>query len=280
MGIQDLATWLRCPHCGRDLDPVAPLTLSCSQGHSFDVNRRGQVNLLGPKPAVIGDTAAMLASRDQFLDAGHYGTIRDALVTALTAHIAPLEREPRIIDAGCGTGYYLEGVLSALQGPTSALGFDVSPLAVLRTLRRTDGGCSGLVADTWSPLPLRSGTADALYTVFAPRNLTEFHRTLTPNGVLIVVVPTAHHLRELRTHAAQALDVPAEKAARLIEEAAALFIHTKTTLVEYAIDLVASEAAELVRMGPAGHHRSEEQLRAIPGGQATVSINVVSFVSR
>lgn len=279
MGIQELAAWLRCPHCNQDLGAAAPLALSCPDGHSFDVNRRGYVNLVGPKPAFSGDTAAMLDSRELFLDAGHYLPVRDALVGALSMHFSPLGHAPRIIDAGCGTGYYLQGALLGLQRAIG-LGFDVSPGAVQRTVRRTQGAAGGLVADTWSPLPLRTGIADALVAVFAPRNLPEFHRVLSDGGVLIVVVPTGRHLHELRTQDGQALDVPAEKAERLIAEAAALFTHSETTQLEYTVELAAAEAAELVRMGPAGHHRSEEQLLAIPGGRATVSVDVVRFLAR
>ena len=282
MVIQELAEWLRCPLCGDDLSPHLALTLSCRNGHSFDVNKRGYVSLLGPKPMFRGDTAAMLDSRDLFLDAGHYQPVREALVESLRAHftVAPTDgRSPRIVDAGCGTGYYVEGVL-ALIPDAHTLGFDVSPLAVQRTVRRTQGACSGLVADTWAPIPLRSGVAEALYTVFAPRNLPEFHRALAPGGTLIVIVPTARHLQELRAVAGQALDVPADKAERLVADGAQLFTHCETTSLEYAIELRSSESAELVRMGPAGHHRSEEQLRAVPSVSATVSIDVVRFMKR
>lgn len=246
MSIADLADWLRCPHCGAPLTDAAQLTIRCSAGHAFDANKRGYINLVAANDRMTGDDAAMLDARDAFLGAGHFEPIRDALAAAVPA------AAERLVDAGCGTGYYLAGVLASAGGGTRALAFDLSPEAVRRTVRAT--GASGLVADTWRPLPLRDGCADALITVFAPRNLPEFHRILDADGRLIVVVPSGTHLHELRADG-RALSVPADKAERLQEEAASLFDLIGVERVAYAMDLDGSAIEQLLGMGPAAHHR-------------------------
>jgi 23S rRNA (guanine745-N1)-methyltransferase len=247
MTMASLAEWLRCPHCGSPLTDAAPLTLRCENAHAFDANKRGYVNLVAANDRMTGDDAAMLDARDAFLGAGHYEPIRDALAAAV-----PTATE-RIVDAGCGTGYYLAGVLGSTgNSDTRALGFDLSPEAVRRTVRAT--GSDGVVADTWRPLPLRDGCADAVITVFAPRNLPEFHRILRPDGRLSVVVPSGTHLRELRADG-RALDVPADKAERLQEEASSLFDVIGVERVAYAMELDGAAVEQLLGMGPAARHR-------------------------
>ncbi|SDS76397.1 putative RNA methyltransferase [Microterricola viridarii] len=283
MTLHTLAEWLRCPQCAEPLQAREPLALACPAGHSFDVNKRGFVNLVPGGSRMIGDSPAMLDARASFLGAGHFGPVRAALVAAAGAGAAPR----RIVDAGCGTGYYLDGLLT--PGTTSsALAMDISPHAVARAVRGgrallegSDGAVDGLVADIWRPLPLRDASADLLFTVFAPRNLPEFHRALAPSGRLVVVVPTARHIRQLR-EAGQALDIPAEKAERLQAEAAPLFTAVGRAAVEYDIVVSPADAARLVGMGPSAHHSGAE---ADAGADAadmtvTVSVDVLSFVPR
>ncbi|MET0976338.1 MAG: putative RNA methyltransferase [Leifsonia sp.] len=265
----DLSGWLACPHCRQDLESVAPLTLRCASGHSFDVNKRGYVNLVPSTDRMIGDTAAMLDARDAFLGAGHYAPILNALSAAVPADAA------RIIDAGCGTGHYLAGVLAGRDTASAALAFDLSPEAVRRAVRTT--GAAGLVADTWAPLPIRDATADALITVFAPRNLPEFHRVLRQDGTLVVVVPSADHLRELRADG-RALDVPADKAERLQSDAGALFDPLGVERVQYRMHLSPADVEALLGMGPSAHHRAGDSPTTAEA--VTVSVDVVRLQRR
>ena len=51
MGIEAAAGLLACPLCRSTLG-VTDLALSCAQGHSYDLARKGYANLLGgPEPA-------------------------------------------------------------------------------------------------------------------------------------------------------------------------------------------------------------------------------------
>ena len=247
MSLQTLSEWLRCPVCFSALSPREPLTLVCPAGHSFDVNKRGFITLLRSR-GLIGDSADMLDAREAFLGAGWYAPLRDAVATLAVSG------SPRsIIDIGCGTGYYLGGVLA--QAPEAhALAVDISPAAVARTVRsneRTDG----LVADVWSPLPIRDGSADVILNVFAPRNTAEFARVLRPGGLLVVVIPQSTHLRELRD-AGLALGVHDDKDVLLVESLAAHFSVESRQRISTGLSLTPTEVAALVGMGPSAHHQS------------------------
>ena len=257
MTIDSLAAWLRCPVCTERLEPVERLTLGCAAGHRFDVNKRGYVTLVAGNSGLSGDSAEMLASRERVLESGLYSPI--------AAVLAELGVGQAVLDAGAGTGYYLRAMLAANPG-AHGLAMDLSPAAVAHAVRPGPGTpesgalepvIDGLVADIWQPLPIRDGVCDVILNVFAPRNLAEFHRVLRPGGSLLVVVPHAEHLAELRA-GGRMLDVPPDKAGTVIDAAAPLFALGEQRTVRETIPLTAEVADALVGMGPSAHHRRSE----------------------
>ena len=96
-------TLLVCPLCEHPLERGAK-TWRCLKGHSFDVAREGYVNLLPVQhknSREPGDDLQMVTARREFLHAGHYQPLRDAMLEAL----APLGARS-LLDIGCGEGYY------------------------------------------------------------------------------------------------------------------------------------------------------------------------------
>ncbi|PJJ55071.1 putative RNA methyltransferase [Compostimonas suwonensis] len=278
-----LAGWLRCPSCAQPLEPLGELGLGCVNGHRFDVNRRGYVTLLGPREAVVGDSAAMLDARDRFLIGGHYAPISAMIDAVLRDALMPAEGRPeRAIDLGCGTGHYLAGVV-AQRPASSALAVDLSPAAVARTVRRFRGGSAvepvvdGLVANTWRPLPIRDGAATLLLNVFAPRNPAEFHRILEPAGALLVVIPRPEHLQELRA-AGRVLGIGDDKHSQLVASLDAFFELEESRPVEFVAELTAAQIDDLIGMGPSAHHRSADSTTAAVA--VTAAVDVVLFRRR
>ncbi|GAA4154454.1 rRNA (guanine-N1)-methyltransferase [Gryllotalpicola daejeonensis] len=261
---------------------AAPPVLGCESGHRFDVNKRGYVSLLPSRTRVVGDSAEMLDERAALLASGAYDPIREALIAAVRP------AEPRtVLDSGTGTGWYLHGLLDALEAagaPARGLASDLSPAAVQRAVReRAD--VEGLVADVHAPLPIRDAMADACTVVFAPRNPPEFARVLRPGVVLVIVVPRADHLAELRAVSGM-LDVPEGKAGSVEASLAPWFSAASAQHVTYALELTADRARQLQGMGPSAHHlgRSPADVssaigRALPEA-ATVSVDVLAFTRR
>ena len=263
MSLQTLSEWLRCPNCFRPLSPAGPLTLRCGAGHSFDVNKRGFVSLADGSRRLIGDSAAMVDARALFLATGWYEPLRERLADRVAA-----ENPSRVLDVGCGTGYYLKGVLGVSAG-VSALGMDLSPVAVRRTVSGQDQ-IDGLVADVWSPLPVRDSSVDVILNVFAPRNPSEFHRVLREHGMLVVVVPQASHLQELRA-SGLVLDVPPNKGDQLSETLSPAFELETRDELSYVLQLDHAQAAALIGMGPAAHHIDSDALTLQLSGMQTVT---------
>lgn len=273
------STWFRCPNCFLPLAPVTELTLGYDTGHRFDVSRHGTVTLLPPRaPNTVGDTREMLDARARLLGSGLFQPIVDAIAQAAVA-VSVDDSPARIVDLGCGTGYYAARVAEVLPG--TVLAADRSPIAV-RLATRSIPRASGVVLDLWKPLPLRDAVADIALNVFAPRNPSEFARILSPQGRLIVVVPTPVHLQELR-HAGALLDIPEGKAERVVDQftAVGLSLHHRTA-VEYTRDASAATRAELAGMGPSAHHvaslESTSQMDDRGARSAvTISVDVLVF---
>jgi 23S rRNA (guanine745-N1)-methyltransferase len=245
------------------LDALGGLVLGCASDHRFDANRRGYLTTLDASRGISGDTRAILEARARFLALGHYSPIVDAVVASLPDH-----RALSVLDAGTGTGYYLDEVLSR-TGSADALALDASAAAVGMSVAAT--GAAGLVADTWQPLAVRDHRADVILCIFAPRNAAEFARVLRPDGLLVVVSPAPGHLAELRA-AGLVIGLQADKSARLEEALRGHFSPAGSLPVRYALELTAAESSLLADMGPSGHHRLSGPAAGYAG---TVTVDVV-----
>jgi SAM-dependent methyltransferase len=275
------STWLRCPNCFLPLSSVDDGVLGCDSGHRYDISRHGTVTLLPPRaPKTIGDTREMLEARRNLLDSGLFAPIAESIVAASIQGLPAVDAPLRIADLGCGTGYYADRLARVLPF-ASLLAADRSPIAV-RMATLTIQGATGVVLDLWRPLPLRDAVADLAINVFAPRNPSEFARVIRRGGILIVVVPTAGHLSELRT-SGDLLDIPAGKDAHVTAQLlSAGFSALSTERVEYHPAIDAAQRAELFGMGPSAHHAAVSPGSSVSGAAAptelvTVSVDVLTF---
>ena len=174
-----------CPICS------APLTREehsyrCPAGHSYDIAREGYVHLLPANKkhsANPGDDREMVAARTRFLDGGWYAPLQDALCRLVLAHTGNC---PAVLDAGCGEGYYTNGIFSTLQNAGKSphvAGVDLSKLALRKAARRTPGA-EFAVASVYH-LPVADRSIDLLVDCFAPLALEEYRRVLKPGGPTI-----------------------------------------------------------------------------------------------
>lgn len=273
--LADVLAHLVCPHCGVDL-VLAGSAVHCASGHEFDIARQGYVNLLPGKVSVHGDSAEMVAARAAFLDRGHYAPIMRTL--AAVAARAGGRTGGCVADLGAGTGHHLAAVLDA-GPPRVGLALEISKPA-LRRAARAHPRIGAVGADAWGALPVRTGAISVALNVFAPRNPAELDRILAPDGVLIVVAPTAEHLAGLVTDLGL-LSVPPDKAARV---AARLrrFEQSTQDVCEFGLELSHEDVRALVGMGPSAWHIGREALgervAALPEPvRTTASVVVTAF---
>jgi 23S rRNA (guanine745-N1)-methyltransferase len=268
---------LCCPTCRTPHLHPDRGALRCPVGHTFDIARHGYAGLLTGTRATSGDDAAMVQARDRFLSTGAYTPIRE--VGARLAAGAMAERAT-VVDVGCGTGYYLAGVLDQLPG-ARGLGLDTSVRA-LRSAARAHDRAAAVAWDVFRPFPLADGVADVVLNVFAPRNPAEFHRVLRPTGRLIVVRPTSRHLAELRGRVSAMVTIDPAKEQRLHRALDPYFEAAVTEQVEYRATLAGPDALDLVVMTPSARHVSRADLYddGLLPDQVTVSVLATAYRPR
>ena len=114
-----------------------------------------------------------------------------------------LEKAPqgrlKIVDAGCGEGYYTGAVARAVVDSGRELeliGADISKSATAYAAKR-DKLSQYITANSYK-LPVADQSADYVLSLFAPCPAEEFKRILAPGGSVLMVVPGAEHLWELK----------------------------------------------------------------------------------
>ena len=151
---------LKCPNCGSEL-LVKDKGLSCQSGHFFDFAKEGYVNLLLPnqkKTKNPGDDSVMINARDSFLKAGYF--------EKLNSHIAStVDFSGKVVlDAGCGTGYYLSSIEAK---DCVKIGADISKYAIKKA-SKNDEKSSYFVASIFN-MPIKEQSIDIIFNIFAPK---------------------------------------------------------------------------------------------------------------
>ena len=257
-----VAGWLRCPVCAGPLS-LGDRALACAAGHSFDIARQGYVNLTAGRAGPgTGDSAAMVAAREEFLGGGHYRPLADALCSMASRHV-PGE-DGLVVDLAGGTGHYLARVLDTLPG-RAGLCADLSAPA-LRRAARAHPRAAAIGADAWQRLPLADRSAALILSVFGPRDAAEISRVLAPGSIAIIAAPGTAHLGELRGPLGL-IGIDDDKSRR-IADAFGGFERVGETDVRFQPRLGHDDMAALAGMGPNARHITPETLavriRALP----------------
>ena len=184
---------LICPVCKKQMSKSAGAYV-CPEKHSYDISRRGYVNLLqSQSPKNHGDDKLMAAARREFLNCGFYSRLRECICSNIKGSC--------VADICCGEGYYLEGVcqrLSACSNGGSTCGIDISKAAVDAACRRSYAVQTSLAVANCTALPIADNVVSTALSVFAPISEAEVYRVLANDGILIRVVPGRDHLIELK----------------------------------------------------------------------------------
>lgn len=255
---------LACPVCSAHLTRAGD-DFACPNHHRLNVNRKGCLNVLSAQVDSCYD-ADLFAARRRVFDAGCYNAVVEAIENLLP------KGNQRLLDAGCGDGWYLNALLTRYDGWCGA-GVDISRDAILQA---TNLACTALwVVGDLRRLPFADGSFTAVLDVLTPANYDEFRRVLAPDGLLIKVYPGSGYLKELRAARGMAPYEEGQVDAYLREKAAIVGERRVTVTLAVSDELW----RDFVWMTPLMQDLSAEEKNAIAAknaGSVTVDLHVAA----
>ena len=185
-------TAFACPICQENLTLVET-SLKCSNRHSFDLAKFGYVNLAPQIKQSANYDKENFQNRQQILEAGFY----QAILETISDLLATNPSAKTILDIGCGEGFYSRKLQESHSDKTF-YAFDISKDSVqIAAKSETNWAVNWFVGDL-ARLPIKDASMDMLLDIFSPANYGEFQRVLSKDGILIKVIPTENHLKEIR----------------------------------------------------------------------------------
>ena len=186
------ATAFACPICQENLTLVET-SLKCSNRHSFDLAKFGYVNLAPQIKQSANYDKENFQNRQQILESGFY----QAILKGISDILATKPSAKTVLDIGCGEGFYSRKLQESHSDKTF-YAFDISKDSVqIAAKSETNWAVNWFVGDL-ARLPIKNASMDILLDIFSPANYGEFRRVLSKDGILIKVIPTENHLKEIR----------------------------------------------------------------------------------
>ncbi|MDG9134407.1 methyltransferase domain-containing protein [Streptococcus pneumoniae] len=186
------ATAFACPICQENLT-LLETNFKCCNRHSFDLAKFGYVNLAPQIKQSANYDKENFQNRQQILEAGFYQAILDAVSDLL----ASSKTTTTILDIGCGEGFYSRKLQESHSAKTF-YAFDISKDSVQIAAKSEPNWAVNWFVGDLARLPIKDANMDILLDIFSPANYGEFRRVLSKDGILIKVIPTENHLKEIR----------------------------------------------------------------------------------
>lgn len=186
------ASAFACPICQENLTLVET-SLKCDNRHSFDLAKFGYVNLAPQIKQSANYDKENFQNRQQILEAGFY----QAILEGISDLLATKPSAKTILDIGCGEGFYSRK-LQEVHPDKTFYAFDISKDSVQIAAKSEPNWAVNWFVGDLARLPIKDASMDILLDIFSPANYGEFRRVLSKDGILIKVIPTENHLKEIR----------------------------------------------------------------------------------
>ena len=186
------ATAFACPICQENLTLVET-SFKCCNRHSFDLAKFGYINLEPQIKQSANYDKENFQNRQQILEAGFY----QAILEAVSDLLSNSKNAKTILDIGCGEGFYSRK-LQERHPDKTFYAFDISKDSVQIAAKSEPNWAVNWFVGDLARLPIKDASMDILLDIFSPANYGEFRRVLSKDGILIKVIPTKNHLKEIR----------------------------------------------------------------------------------
>ncbi|MEM9365280.1 MAG: methyltransferase domain-containing protein [Planctomycetota bacterium] len=169
-------------------------SLRCPVGHTFNRSREGYWSLIQPqdrKSIAAGDPDEAVLARRRWIESG----VMAGLVSELRSLIDASGKHARVVDLGCGEGTFSRELFA--HANVDFCGIDLAKRA-LRLAARSWKQATWVLANADRPLPLPNASADCVLSFFGRRPTDEMQRIMAPEGRVVIAVPGADDLSQLR----------------------------------------------------------------------------------
>jgi 23S rRNA (guanine745-N1)-methyltransferase len=255
---------LACPICQSAFE-LKGYALVCENAHTYNLNKKGYVNVLAKKADTEQYTRTMFEPRARMINAGMYAGVLEVVRRNLGLGAT--------VDVGTGEGSFLNLLSDATSGPR--FGFDIAKDGIeMATNQAVDA--FWMLADL-TRLPFATGSVTNILNIFTPSNYQEFARVLNPtNGRVIKVVPDRYYLQELRQAYGLPVDYDNTKVVAKFEEH---YEQVAVHEVRYAFPIGEANRADVLRMSPLEWQVAEEKLRDVEANPpTTITVHVKVLV--
>ena len=186
------ATAFACPICRENLT-LLESSLKCNNRHSFDLAKFGYVNLAPQIKQSANYDKENFQNRQEILESGFY----QAILEVVSDLLSNSKNAKTILDIGCGEGFYSRKLQESHLDKTF-YAFDISKDSVQIAAKSEPNWAVNWFVGDLARLPIKDASMDILLDIFSPANYGEFRRVLSKDGILIKVIPTKNHLKEIR----------------------------------------------------------------------------------
>ena len=186
------ATAFACPVCQENLT-LLESSLKCNNRHSFDLAKFGYVNLAPQIKQSANYDKENFQNRQEILESGFY----QAILEVVSDLLSNSKNAKTILDIGCGEGFYSRKLQESHLDKTF-YAFDISKDSVQIAAKSEPNWAVNWFVGDLARLPIKDASMDILLDIFSPANYGEFRRVLSKDGILIKVIPTKNHLKEIR----------------------------------------------------------------------------------
>ncbi len=270
--VEGHADMLRCPICGGAMHVEALKSLVCGNNHSFDFAKQGYVNIMTRPVKTQYDKNLFQHRRAFILESGFYREMHEEV----SGIISRLQGRPLVLDAGSGEGSHLDRILDGVDGV--GIGVDIAKEGIMLAAKYYPQSI-WLVGDL-AKLPIRDGSMDAIVNILSPANYAEFNRVLSPDGLVVKVVPESGYLKELREALYRDTDRETYDntgTVSLFEENYEIVERRRVT-DEMSLDRMALE--HLIEMSPLAWNHASGELDDFIAAEKTVTLDLEILVGR
>ena len=204
------------------------------------------------------------------MEAGFYQHILDELQDLLQA----LPEEQTILDIACGEGYYARKIQEKFPNK-EIYAFDLSKDSIQLAAKSDQSFAVRWFVGDLAHLPVQDQSMDVLLDIFSPANYHEFQRVLKKEGLIIKVIPTENHLKEIRQKVAQYLDKKDYSNQHIIQHFQKHFTILSRKTVESTYALHSEEKIALLQMTPLLFHVEKNLINWEQLTHATISAEIL-----